>query len=261
MLKEETRALRADHSALLKRTETPESTTVSLANSASPADLKMADLEDRSHRNNICSHGLPEGSEGTNTLQYLTKQFCQSSPSFVDPPPEIMRAPPLVLASYSSHKKSRGVLVVGRRNLPLTILDTGYDEEARVAYVRTMMGNNKIALISVYAPNSHDQNFFDSFTLLDLSEFRLIDGGDFNAVWEHQMDRTGLNELREQRLTSSSLHRWASVSIIDSWRLVNPSFREYTFHSARHKSFSGIDYIFISLRTLLGEFITLYTFQ
>lgn len=147
------------------------------------------------------------------------------------------------------------MLTVGRCKLPLNILDSGNDEEGRVAYVKTMLGNYKIAFISVYAPNSHDQNFFDSLTLtlLDLSGFSLIVGVDFNGVWEHQRDRTGLNELREQQLTSSSLQRWAGdVSVIDSWRLVNPSFRDYSFYSARHKSFSRIDYIFIS-KDLAGK--------
>ncbi len=73
------------------------------------------------------------------------------------------------------------------------------------------------------------------------------------------MDRTSSNELREQRLTTSLLHRWAKdvsvidtwrvakdVSVIDTWRLINPSSRDYSFYSARHKSFSRTDYIFIS---------------
>lgn len=91
-LKEETRALRADHSGLLKRTEKLERIAASRAVSATVVDLKLADLEDRSRRNNICLHGLPEEAEGTNAIQYLVKQFGQWSPSLGDPPPEIMRA-------------------------------------------------------------------------------------------------------------------------------------------------------------------------
>lgn len=89
-LREETLALRADHSALLKRTKKLERTTASLSNSVSATDFKLADLEDRSRRNNICLHGLPEGHEGTNALQFLIKQFCLWSPSLADSPPEIM---------------------------------------------------------------------------------------------------------------------------------------------------------------------------
>lgn len=62
--------------------------------------------------------------------------------------------------------------------------------------------------------------------LLDLSEFPLIVGGDFNAVWE----QSGLNEQREQRLVSALLHRWAlDVSVIDTWHLINPSFNKQTW--------------------------------
>lgn len=62
--------------------------------------------------------------------------------------------------SSSFHKKSRRCSNC-RCKLPLTILDSGNDEEGRVSYVKTMMGNFKIAFISVYTPNSHDQIFFD----------------------------------------------------------------------------------------------------
>lgn len=92
LLREETLALRADHSALLKHTEKLERTTASLSNSASATDLKLADLEDRSRRNTICLHRLPEGHEGMNVLQFLIKQFCRWSPSLADSPSEIMRA-------------------------------------------------------------------------------------------------------------------------------------------------------------------------
>ncbi len=91
-LKVETRALRSDHSALLKRTKTLERTTASLSDTVSVTQLKLADLEDRSRRNNICFHGLPEGAEGPNTQQYLMKQLCQWCPSLADPPLKIMRA-------------------------------------------------------------------------------------------------------------------------------------------------------------------------
>lgn len=47
--------------------------------------------------------------------------------------------------------------------------------------------------------------------------------------------------------TTTSLHRWATdMSVIDSWHLVNPSFRDNSFYSAHHKSILRIDDIFIS---------------
>lgn len=90
--KEETRALRTDHSVLLKHTEKLERTTASLSDSASAAVLKLPDLEDRSRRNNICIHGLPEGYEGANAVQYLSNQLHRWFPSLAESTPEIMRA-------------------------------------------------------------------------------------------------------------------------------------------------------------------------
>ncbi len=113
----------------------------------------------------------------------------------------------------------------------------------------------KIALICVYAPNSFDQHFYDSLTsiLLDLPEFELLIGGDFNAVWLHKTDRTGVTESRDQQLSSKALRKLAAdYGLVDIWRLMNPSIRDFSFCSACHKTFSRIDYIFAS-KTLFGN--------
>lgn len=57
-----------------------------------------------------------------------------------------------------------------------------------------------IALVSVCAPNTFEKNFHGSLTniLQQLYDFRLIIGGDFNAVWDHVRNRTGPTEVRDQ---------------------------------------------------------------
>lgn len=83
--------------------------------------------------------------------------------------------------------------------------------------------------------------------MLDLSDFALIVGGDFNAVWLQSLDRTGVAEGTNQHLASSALRKWASdCAVVDVWRTTNPSLKEFSCFSARHRSFSRIDYIFIS---------------
>lgn len=76
----------------MKHTEKVEYSSTSLSNLKEAAEVKLADLEDRSRRNNICIHGLPEGREGSNIIQYLTNQLPVWFPTLGDAPPEIMRA-------------------------------------------------------------------------------------------------------------------------------------------------------------------------
>lgn len=134
-LKVETQALRSDHSALLKRTETLERTAASLSDTTSAIQLKLADLEDRSRRNNICFHGLPEGVEGPNAQQYLMKQLCQWCPSLADPPLEIMRAhrigpprggsKPRVFIAQCLRYTDRNRILKAMRDLPMGATGTG----------------------------------------------------------------------------------------------------------------------------------------
>ncbi len=154
-----------------------------------------------------------------------------------------------MIASSCYAKKSKGVLIVGKRSLSYTNLSTGGSDDGRITFCKIVYHGIKIALVCAYAPNSFDQLFYNTLTsiLLDLPEYQLLIGGDFNAVWLHNIDRTGIRESRDQRLASEALQKVTNdYGMIDTWRMMNPSAREYSFYSARHKTFSRIDYIFAS---------------
>ena len=83
--------------------------------------------------------------------------------------------------------------------------------------------------------------------MFDLTDYRLIIGSDFNAVWNHAIDRSTSTEGSEQRLASIALKKWAQDgALIDLWRLTHPSSKDFSFFSSRHQSFSRIDYLFSS---------------
>lgn len=100
---------------------------------------------------------------------------------------------------------------------------------------------------SAYAPKKFKAGFYDLLTktLLDLTDFRLFLSADFNAVWDSNIDRTGGVESRDQCLASDVLCQWAAhTGMIDIWRVMNPSIKDYSF--LRHKSFSGVHFFFAS---------------
>lgn len=112
-----------------------------------------------------------------------------------------------------------------------------------------------MALICTYAPNSFNEHFYDSLASiwLDPPQYPLLIGGDFNAVWLHDIDWTGVTETRDQRLVSSALQKLANdYGVINICHMMNPFTREFSFFSAQHKTFSRIDYIFVS-KTLFSD--------
>lgn len=133
-----------------------------------------------------------------------------------------------VVAFSSFSKKARGVLILVKGSLNITDLGSGRDNQGRIAYIKSVINGAKIAFVSVYAPNDFDSVFYDDLTdiVLGLSEYTLIIGGDFNAVLEHSLDRTGTKESRDQSLSTNALRRWVSdCFLVDAWRIAHPTLK------------------------------------
>ena len=77
-----------------------------------------------------------------------------------------------VLSHSSTPNKSKGVLIMARRNLPLSIIESGGDTEGRITFIiKTLFGKDKIVFIAIYAPTPFDADFFPQLTEF-LLEFR-----------------------------------------------------------------------------------------
>uniref|UniRef100_A0A3B4V253 exodeoxyribonuclease III n=1 Tax=Seriola dumerili TaxID=41447 RepID=A0A3B4V253_SERDU len=131
-----------------------------------------------------------------------------------------------VAASTSLDTKTRGSLVVLKRNLPITVLEKYGGDDGRVSYIKTIIAGRNFTFNSVYAPSQYEYEFFPNLTatLLQLQDFSLILGADMNYF---------------QKFLSA-------LGLTDLYRAVNPTSKQYTFYSARHRNYSGIDYILAS---------------
>uniref|UniRef100_A0A3Q1BIE9 exodeoxyribonuclease III n=1 Tax=Amphiprion ocellaris TaxID=80972 RepID=A0A3Q1BIE9_AMPOC len=153
------------------------------------------------------------------------------------------------IASSSAATKSKGVMVLCKCKLKFDFIDSWVDDAGRIAIAKICMDGKNIALISAYSPSTFHASFYELLTktLLDLTGFYLVLGADFNAVWDSSMDRTGGSESRDQQLASEALRRWTSdTGMVDIWRMLNPSLKDFSFYSGRHKCFSRLDFIFAS---------------
>uniref|UniRef100_A0A3Q1FVW2 exodeoxyribonuclease III n=1 Tax=Acanthochromis polyacanthus TaxID=80966 RepID=A0A3Q1FVW2_9TELE len=156
-----------------------------------------------------------------------------------------------VAAFASVDSKTRGSLIVLKRSLPITILEKFGTEDGRISYIKSIIAGCRIAFISVYAPNQLEPLFFTALSeiLIEMHDFAIIMGADMNAVIDPVLDRSGpaCHCSHSQSSLSTSLSKFISdFSLIDVFRVINPTVRQYSFYSNRHKTYSRIDYILTS---------------
>lgn len=154
-----------------------------------------------------------------------------------------------VAASASLNSKTRGSLIVLKRSLSLNIVGKYGSEDGRVSYIKTIISGRKFAFISIYAPSQYEPDFFPKLTtvLAQLHDFSLIIGSDMNACLSLALDKSVQHSTSTQLRASKDMKDVLSVlSLVDLYRTINPTSKQYTFYSARHQTFSRIDYILAS---------------
>lgn len=92
-----------------------------------------------------------------------------------------------------------------------------------------------------------DPLFFPNLTTSLLSEYKFIIGADMNVVVNSFIDHSSMQEASSQKQASAALKNFLSdLGLIDIYRALNLTSKEYTFFSNRHKTYSRIDYILVS---------------
>lgn len=154
---------------------------------------------------------------------------------------------PIVASTDGS--RTKGVMILMRRSINLTIERSGSENNGRLAFCCTSIQGKKVAFISLYAPTIFDADFFAfaASELLKLSDYHLYTGLDANAVVSRDLDRSSHTLSSTQEAASNALNCFIKdLNFADVCRGHNLLARDYTFFSARHKTFSRIDYILVS---------------
>ena len=156
-------------------------------------------------------------------------------------------------SSYSS--KRNGVMILVNKNLSFVMLKQKKDVEGRIICIEALINGIRTILCNIYAPNKGDPVFFHEVnTLVGDMEGQVILAGDFNQVMDGILDKSKPRSDPASR-DRAAIHMLAEdLSLVDIWRLVNPSEREYTFYSHCHKSHSRIDFFLIS-NTLIDSVV------
>lgn len=143
---------------------------------------------------------------------------------------------------------TRGVVILFRRNLAVTIERIYKDNDGRILIVECVFQGTKFVLTNIYAPNNDDPEFFIT-TAKRIEEFEntnIIWGGDFNLVMNPAVDRMGsdYNHTRAFKVLETYLQE---ADMLDVWRVKNPDLKMFTWHRDKTMaSASRIDMFLVS---------------
>lgn len=161
-------------------------------------------------------------------------------------------------AAFGS-SKARGVVILIAKNLQFTFSNSLADPRGRYLFVNCVIDGIPLTLASVYAPNV-DQLPFLTDTLLKLNMFKsgeVILGGDLNHVSDLAADKHAVipskshrhrGIYRPKRLSAPTKlpDLLNSFGLVDVWRTLYPSSRQFTYFSPVHHTYTRIDFILVS---------------
>ena len=129
---------------------------------------------------------------------------------------------------------SRSVLILVRDQLDFKLQSVKVDSHGRYILLEAMIQDSPFLLLNIYAPNKSAEqcDFFktifeelkSSFTL---SDFSVVVGGDFNVMFDQDLDRSG-----GIKRTKDSVKILEDICLehdfIDIWRVRHPTEKRFT---------------------------------
>ena len=155
----------------------------------------------------------------------------------------------IFLSGNSSNSTGVGILV--NPNFTYTIIENKNIVEGRMQSLKICINEQNLLLLNIYAPNNTSDNYnfltrIEDFIIINDSE-TLIVGGDFNTVIDINSDKKNGNTSNNKRNRDKINSILQNNDINDIWRILNPSNRQYTWHSnSKPTIFCRLDYFLVS---------------
>ena len=142
-----------------------------------------------------------------------------------------------------------------KKSLTFSVLAEARDLDENILGLRISISGTEVVLISLYGPNSIDNNFFKQLCLIlgDLNNIPVIIGGDWNCTYSCNplnsnpdiCDMAKLPNLTHSKLVRNLCEKF---SLSDPFRFFYPNKRDFSFtpRSTAQKNRSRLDYFLIS---------------
>lgn len=149
---------------------------------------------------------------------------------------------------YSSYKhgQRRGVIILISNKVVFQISKQIRDAEGRFILVKGYIDHKQVTLLNVYRPPGNDKVFIKKiFDLIaEETEGILVCGGDWNIQLQPSLDSSNATKrINSETVTVKKL--LLEAGMMDIWRVLNPTARQFTFFSHPHNAHSRIDYFFM----------------
>lgn len=143
----------------------------------------------------------------------------------------------------SGHK--RGVAILISNAIVYEHISETIDEGERFIKITGTIEGSMITLLNVYVPPGSDWLLYKHvFDLMVNSQGLIICGGDFNIRSNPVLDSSRAT-TQNRSLTKKLKALMGELGIIDVWRELHPTSRDYTHYSFPHSVYSRLDYFFI----------------
>ena len=150
---------------------------------------------------------------------------------------------------YSSSYKSgprRGVAILISRTVNYEHISEIKDKEGRFILIIGKIEGTIVSLLNVYAPPGSDWSFYKQIfhIMVTKSQGILLNAGDYNFRLKPHLDASGGNP-EPTPIAKKVTSLMKEVGIVDVWREMYPTSRDYTHYSAPHSVYSRLDYAFV----------------
>ena len=145
---------------------------------------------------------------------------------------------------------SRGVAILFSKDLDFTIHNHISDPLGNYIIVDITLDNNRLTLISLYAPNQDSPNFFDNIMVIadTFSNNDKIICGDFNLVQDPKLDYSNYKCINNKKAREKVLEIKSTYNLTDPYREYYPSTKRYTWRKGLQQS--RLDFFLVSERLL-----------
>lgn len=159
---------------------------------------------------------------------------------------------PTAYHSTNLESKSKGVTILLAKHCPFQVTDTLIDDKGNFLFLKGTCKGRRLTLANLYAPYTGRVSFFREIVqlLTGFQDGTLILGGDFNVPLNPLLDTSnGISSLPYSALRAIKT-QLQTLLLHDTWRILFPDGKDYTFFSTPHNKYSRIVYLFISQNDL-----------
>jgi exonuclease III len=155
----------------------------------------------------------------------------------------------------NSTKNKRGVAILINNNLPFSEEETVRDVDENIVLSRLRINGKSFIIGSVYGPNKHDQNFFNTLgnLITGLGNHPVIVGGDWNLTPSNlpvdlNPDCCDMGSLPNHRHTEYFNTLCTNLNLVEIYRFLHPTTNDFSYitraEAASNKS--RIDFFVVS---------------